>query len=92
MKIGVCKKDLPGLLIDNLKWLSENKFDGFQIWPDKIKNPDELLLICKNMGLVISAIGGGPNLINPETMHESIDSYKKRMDKKGNKYRDNRNR
>jgi sugar phosphate isomerase/epimerase len=66
MKIGVCEKDLPFGLEENLKWIIENKFDGFQISPNKVKNPNELKKICKEEGIIVSAIGGGPNLVNPE--------------------------
>jgi len=50
MKIGVCEKDLPGNFEENFKWIVENGFDGFQIWPDKVKNARELLNMCKNEG------------------------------------------
>lgn len=80
MKIGICEKDLPLSLEENLKWITENRFDGFQIWPNKIKNPEEILKFCKNEGLVVSAIGGGPNLVNPEKMNETIEEFKKRIE------------
>ncbi|MCL5408988.1 MAG: hypothetical protein M1135_03095 [Candidatus Omnitrophica bacterium] len=78
MKIGICEKDLSGNLTENLKWIIENKFDGFQIWPDKVKNKKEakkIFKICKNEGVVISAIGGGPNLVNPETKEKTIEEF-----------------
>jgi len=80
MKIGVCEKDLPGDFEENFKWIVENDFDGFQIWPDKVKNAKELLNMCKNEGVVISAIGGGPNLVKPETKNSTIDEFKKRVE------------
>ncbi|MCD6220564.1 sugar phosphate isomerase/epimerase [bacterium] len=80
MKIGVCEKDLPGNLEENFKWIVENGFDGFQIWPDKVKDAKELLNMCKNEGILISAIGGGPNLVNPETKNITIDEFKKRIE------------
>ncbi|MCM8785242.1 MAG: sugar phosphate isomerase/epimerase [Candidatus Omnitrophica bacterium] len=80
MKIGVCEKDLPLNLNENLKWIVENRFDGFQIWPNKIENSKELLRFCKDNGIVISAIGGGPNLVNPEKIKETIEEFKKRIE------------
>lgn len=80
MKIGVCEKDLPLNFEENFKWIVRNGFDGFQIWPDKIKNPSELLKMCKNEGIVISAIGGGPNLVNPDEMEKTIEEFKRRIE------------
>jgi L-ribulose-5-phosphate 3-epimerase len=80
MKIGVCEKDLPFSLEENLNWIIENKFDGFQTWPNKVKNPNEIKKICKEEGIIISAIGGGPNLVNPEKMKETIEEFKKRVE------------
>ncbi|MCM8767324.1 MAG: sugar phosphate isomerase/epimerase [Candidatus Omnitrophica bacterium] len=80
MKIGVCEKDLPLSLKENLRWIVKNKFDGFQIWPNKIKNAMEILKFCKNNQIIVSAIGGGPNLVNPEKMDETIEEFKNRIE------------
>lgn len=80
MKIGICEKDLSGNFEENFRWIVENKFDGFQIWPDKVKNSKGLLNMCKSEGIVISAIGGGPNLVNPETMGKTMEEFKRRIE------------
>jgi len=80
MKIGICEKDLTGNLEENLKFIDENGFDGFQIWPDKITDVKELMKQCSELGLVISAIGGGPNLVKPEEKGKTIEAFRKRFD------------
>lgn len=80
MKIGVCEKDLPGSLEENLEYLAENGFSGFQIWPDKIKNVKELLKQCSRFRLVVSAVGGGPNLVKSEERDNVIEAFRMRFD------------
>ncbi len=80
MKIGVCEKDLPGSLEENLQFIADNGFDGFQIWPDKITDVKELMKQSLELGLVISAIGGGPNLVKPEEKGKTLEEFRKRLD------------
>lgn len=84
MKIGVCEKDLKGSLYENMKWMSENGFEGFQIWPDRVKTCDlkkkEIAKVAKDLGLQIAAIGGGPNLVDPKQILKSIDKFKGYLD------------
>ena len=65
MKIGVCLKDLRGDLEENLVWLSENGFEGFQVWQNQVTESKLSLKEFKqrvsDLGLKVSAMGGGPN-------------------------------
>lgn len=78
--IGVCAKDLKGDLDGNLIWLSENGFNSFQVWKHQIqssfKNAKELLLRVKDLGLEISAVGGGPNLVDPRESSSALEQFK----------------
>lgn len=84
MKIGLCEKDLRGSLEENLSWMAENGFQGFQIWKQNMdkqgKKPQDVLNLSKELGLEISAIGGGPNLVDPKVKNESIDLFKSFLD------------
>jgi len=80
MKIGVCEKDLPGTLEENLEFIAKNGFDGFQVWPDKVKDTNELLRQCSELSIVVSAIGGGPNLVSSAERGKTIDAFRMRFD------------
>lgn len=82
--IGVCAKDLQGDLGENLTWLSENGFKSFQVWQQQIEfigmRPSELLQRCLDMGLRVSAVGGGPNLVDPVQSVNSVQQFKAFVD------------
>jgi len=84
LKIGVCAKDLKGNLEDNLKWLSNNDFDGFQIWQPQIEasnlSLEEFKQRTSDLGLEVSAIGAGPNLVDKKVAVESVEKCKGFMD------------
>jgi sugar phosphate isomerase/epimerase len=84
MKLGICEKDLRGTLEETLNWISENGFSGFQIWKPKLDNegisPSDFLAMAQDRGLEISAIGGGPNLVDPECAEDTISKFKKFID------------
>lgn len=79
MKIGVCEKDLPGSLEENLEFIAKNRFDGFQVWPNKVTNAKELLKQCSKLGIVVSAMGGGPNLVNSAERDKTIREFDMRF-------------
>lgn len=82
--IGVCAKDLQGDLAENLVWLSQNGFKSFQVWkpqlPPSFKSASELLNRCLDLDLKISAVGGGPNLVDPSEAKRSLYKFKEFMD------------
>ena len=76
MKIGLCEKDLRGTLRENLAWMSANGIEGYQIWKGKLDGsavmPDELVSVSGDLGLEITAVGGGPNLVIPDAATETV--------------------
>jgi len=80
MKIGVCEKDLKGTIRENLRWIAEHGFSGFQIWKQKMDKEGlsgrELLRMAQDLGLEITAVGGGPNLVDPKVSEESVRSFR----------------
>ena len=76
MKLGVCEKDLRGSLEENLRWIAEHGFEGFQIWKGKMDeegvSPGELLRMAEGLGLEVTAVGGGPNLVDPKVAEDSV--------------------
>lgn len=84
MKIGVCAKDLHGDYPSQLRWLAEHGFDGFQTWKRDMDNSKvtakDVLAMANDLGLEVSAVGGGPNLVNPEKTSQTIDLYRTFLD------------
>jgi len=84
MKLAVCEKDLPGCLRENLEWLSRNGFEGFQIWKGKLDgeglSASDCLDVAGDLGLEVSAVGGGPNLVDPAVAVDSIAKFKSFLD------------
>ena len=84
MKIGLCEKDLRGTIRENLEWISSHGFSGFQIWKKKMDSeglsPQDVLSIAGELGLEVSAVGGGPNLVDPACADESISLFKEFID------------
>lgn len=84
MKIGLCEKDLRGTLRENLAWMSANGIEGYQIWKGKLDNaamtPDELLSVSGDLGLEITAVGGGPNMVIPDASAETVDHFRRFLD------------
>jgi sugar phosphate isomerase/epimerase len=80
MKIGVCQKDLHAPLQETLGWMAENGFDGFQVWKGRIKedglSAGEVRTMAADLGLEVSAVGGGPNLVNPALADEVVDLFR----------------
>ena len=79
MKLGVCPKDLMGTYANQLQWLADNGFDGFQTWKRDMDNSNvsasDVLKMAGDLGLEVSAVGGGPNLVNPKFSSASIDAF-----------------
>ena len=84
MKIGLCEKDLRGTLRENLEWMSANGFEGYQLWRGKLDaagmSPDDLLALSAELGLDVTAVGGGPNLVDPAVADESIALFRSFID------------
>ena len=84
MRIGLCEKDLRGTLRENLAWMAGLGLAGFQIWKRKMDAesvaPAELLRMAGDAGLEVSAVGGGPNLVDPACARESVDLFRSFLD------------
>ncbi len=84
MKIGLCEKDLRGSLAENMDWMAANGIAGFQLWKGKMDSenlkPQDILDMAGERGLVVTAVGGGPNLVDPACAEQSIDRFKGFLD------------
>jgi len=84
VKIGLCEKDLRGSLRENLEWIAEHGFKGFQIWKPRILGEGltakDVLRMAEDLGLEISAVGGGPNLVDPKVADETVDLFRGFLD------------
>lgn len=76
----MCQKDLRGPLTETLEWISAQGFDGFQIWQRQIDTaglrPSEVARIADELGLTVSAVGGGPNLVEPQNSTRAIEEFR----------------
>lgn len=76
MKIGVCAYDVFGEHPAKLAWLAQNGFHGIQVWKRDLDAEglaaQEFLDLCHRHGLEVSAVGGGPNLVDPRCADESV--------------------
>jgi len=84
MKLGVCEKDLPGGLRENLEWIAAQGFDGFQVWKEAIDgsglDAKGALAAAYDLGLEVSAVGGGPNLVDPKAADDSVEKFRGFLD------------
>lgn len=84
MQIGVCEKDLRGTLRETLAWASQSGFSGVQVWRPRLESeritPRELHAMAEALGLCVSAVGGGPNLVIPAQAAGAIESFKGFLD------------
>ncbi|HUV38232.1 MAG TPA: sugar phosphate isomerase/epimerase family protein [Planctomycetota bacterium] len=84
MRIGLCEKDLRGDLRANLEWMSAAGIEGYQIWKGKLDgsgmSPEELLALSGDLGLDVTAVGGGPNLVDPAVAQQSIGLFRSFLD------------
>lgn len=80
MKLGLCEKDLRGRLRDNLEWISRSGFEGFQIWKPRLEKeglaPREVLAMAGELRLEVTAVGGGPNLVDPRAAERSVELFR----------------
>lgn len=84
MNIGACTKDLKGGLEYNLAWLAKHGFQCLQIWKKQLDearmDAAHLLKRCAEHNLFISAVGAGPNLVDPLQAESSIQLCKQYLD------------
>ncbi len=84
MKIGACAHDVIGGYVDKVRWLAENGFHGLQVWKRDLDahglGPSDLLQLCRDSGLEISAVGGGPNLVDPRCARETVGLFREFLD------------
>ena len=84
MRIAMCQKDIRGDFRESLEWMAASSFDGVQVWKrhmdDAGLTAPEVKTMADDLGLVITAVGGGPNLVDPATSAEVIDHFRRFLD------------
>lgn len=80
----MCQKDLRGEFRETLEWMAANGFEGFQVWQRHIDDAGltapEVKRMADDLGLVITAVGGGPNLVDPRTAADAVDRFRSFLD------------
>jgi len=80
MRIGMCQKDLRGPFGETLEWIASHGYDGFQVWQREMHeaglNATQVLSMATSLGLEVTAVGGGPNLVDPRTSRHVVDQFR----------------
>ncbi|WP_046773069.1 sugar phosphate isomerase/epimerase family protein [Jiangella alkaliphila] len=65
---------------ETLAWIAANGFDGFQVWQRRIDaaglKASDVATMARDLGLEVTAVGGGPNLVDPRSAQEAIDAFR----------------
>ena len=84
MKIGLCEKDLRGSIHETLGWAAGQGLAGVQIWKPRLDreglDAPTFQSMAAGLGLEITAVGGGPNLVDPAAAADSIERFKAFLD------------